>query len=191
MLNSLTLLQAMNGIYDEDILMAEKNTADRTQRSHIKARRGITIALAAALVLALGIGTYAVKPSIFGWKGNFEIRETEKGTESYLYTDHLTDPVELEDERLWFVVNDEHIDITDLISEDEPFLYNYTDEEGIIHYWIVGKNGPKPGNWGYGEFLYQPGANWIGGYSARANLDKEGHGPAWLEKGKEELNIPW
>ena len=99
--------------------------------------------------------------------------------------------MEVEDGRLWFIVNGEHIDITDEISETEPFLYQYTDESGVIHYWLVGKNGPELWNWGYGEYLYKPEENWMAGYSARTNLGPSNEGPAWLENGKDQINFYW
>ena len=151
--------------------------------------RLLPLAAAVILLLAVGMGTYAAKPSLFGWGGNFEVRDTGHGTESVLHTDSLVDPVEVEDGRLWFIVNGEHIDITDEISETEPFLYQYTDESGVIHYWLVGKNGPELWNWGYGEYLYKPEENWMAGYSARTNLGPGTEGPAWLENGRNQINF--
>ena len=59
MLDELTLLRAMNGIHEEDVVMAGKlyfneNTARKTSK------RLFTLALAAALLLALGAAAYAV-----------------------------------------------------------------------------------------------------------------------------------
>ncbi len=155
----------------------------------LKKKRIVTLALAAALLLSAGITVFAVKPTVRGWGGNFEITDTGSGLEPVLHTDRLTDPVSEEDGRLWFIVNDEHIDITDLISETKPFLYSYTDEEGVVHYWIVGKNGPELSHWGYGEYLYKPEENWIRGYTARTDLDPDREEPLWLRAGKEQLGI--
>ncbi len=59
MLDELTLLRAMNGIHEEDLVMAgnlyfSENTARKTTK------RLLTLALAAALLLALGAAAYAV-----------------------------------------------------------------------------------------------------------------------------------
>ena len=59
MLDELTLLRAMNGIHEEDVVMAGKlyfieNTARKTTK------RLLTLALAAALLLALGAAAWAV-----------------------------------------------------------------------------------------------------------------------------------
>ena len=64
MLDSLRLLRAMNGIHEEDVLMAEKIYHDKQITKHVKARRIITFALAAALILAMGVGAYAAYGAI-------------------------------------------------------------------------------------------------------------------------------
>lgn len=64
MLDSLRLLRAMNGIHEEDVLMAEQIYHDKQITKHIKARRIITFALAAALILAMGVGAYAAYGAI-------------------------------------------------------------------------------------------------------------------------------
>ena len=52
-----------------------------------------------------------------------EIRseKTAGGIENtvYVHTDDLTEPVSFENGRMYFIVNDEHIDITDQVSETE------------------------------------------------------------------------
>ena len=66
MLDSLRLLRAMNGIHEEDVLMAEKTYYDKQITKRIKARRMITLALAAALVLVLSVGAYAAYDKVSG-----------------------------------------------------------------------------------------------------------------------------
>lgn len=56
-----------------------------------------------------------------------------------------------EDGRVYFVSNDEHIDITDQFSEEEPFTYIYTDRKMVIHYIAIGGT---PDNMGYLEMCY-------------------------------------
>ncbi|MBR6485756.1 MAG: hypothetical protein IKT17_03605, partial [Lachnospiraceae bacterium] len=67
---------------------------------------------------------------------------------------------------MFFVVNDEHIDITDQVSETQPFTYCFSDEEGVLHYWIIGKNGPEPEHYGYAEYLHPRESEWTAGYVA-------------------------
>ena len=59
MLDALTLLRAMNGIHEEDVVMAGKiNFYEST--AHKTTKRLMTLALVAALLLALGAAAYAV-----------------------------------------------------------------------------------------------------------------------------------
>ena len=64
MLNSLTLLRAMNGIYEEDVVMAGNSYFDEKQVKHLRTKRIISFALAAALILSLGIAAYAAFSSM-------------------------------------------------------------------------------------------------------------------------------
>ena len=147
-MNRELLSKAIGGIEDCYIYEAYRPVSlDASSTSggivHLKKKRLITFALAAALVLALGISAYSAGQALFGWSGNMEIRtvKTESGIEAnvYVHTESLTEPVTFENGRIYFIVNDEHIDITDQVSETEPFIYQFTDPEGVVHYWILGK----------------------------------------------------
>ena len=189
MLNSLSLLRAMNGIHEEDVIMAENIYSDNSKITHFKTKRIITIALAAALILALGMTAYSAGRVLFGWGGNMEIRSTkaEGGIENtvYVHTDDLTEPVAFENDRMIFIVNDEHLDITDQVSETQPFIYHYTDEEDVIHYWIIGKNGPELNHYGFAEYLHPSEEDWTAGYVARTNNNEA----PWLDNAKKELGF--
>lgn len=87
--------------------------------------------------------------------------------------------------RMYFIVNDEHIDITDQVSETEPYIYQFTDEENVLHYWIIGKNGPELEHYGFAEYLHPSESEWTAGYVARTN----GNTAPWLDKAKEELGF--
>lgn len=154
-----------------------------------------------AVVLAAGVTAYAyggeLISNIFGWGGNFEIRETvdENGdtmTEGILYTEDLTEPVVIQDGRMIFIVNDQQTDITTLVSETKAYMYEYTDEEGNTHIWLVGLNSDSIEEYGYGEFIKNVDGEWVGGYSAGINLEEDGSTSAqWFNDAKRELNIPW
>ncbi len=77
MLNSLMLLSAMSGIHEEDVVMAGKIYINEQKTKHFKPNRIITIALAAALILALGATAYAV------YRGSMNTRIPEEGTTDY------------------------------------------------------------------------------------------------------------
>ena len=59
MLDTLTLLRAMNGIHEEDVVMAGTIYFSNKKMPHIKTKRLITFALAATLLLTFGITAYA------------------------------------------------------------------------------------------------------------------------------------
>lgn len=169
--------------------MAEKYGSESRHIRHLTTKRIITFALAAALLLALGISAYSAGQAIFGWGRNMEIRaeKTEGGIETtvYVHTDDLTEPVSFENGRMYFIVNDEHIDITDQVSETQPYIYQYTDDEGVLHYWIIGKNGPELSHYGYAEYLHPTESDWTAGYVARTNDNTA----PWLDQAKEELGF--
>ena len=60
MLDSLTLLRAMNGIHEEDVIMAGRILMKQQHSKGRPAKRLVTLALAAALLLALGAAAYAL-----------------------------------------------------------------------------------------------------------------------------------
>lgn len=59
--------------------------------------------------------------------------------------------VTVKDGRLYFTGNGEHIDITDLCSMEEAYIYPLYSGNGTIHYLCVGGT---PDNYGYYEFVY-------------------------------------
>lgn len=170
--------------------MAGNTYFNNRKTKHIKAKRIVTLALAAALILTFGVAAYAAGNPIFGWGNNVEIQatKTDRGVETTIlvHTDNLTEPVSIENDRVYFIVNDEHIDITDHISETKAFIYSYSDEDGVVHYWIVGKNGPELWHYGYAEYLQPPEGDWMGGYVARTN----GNEAPWLDSAREEIGFP-
>lgn len=140
---------------------------------------------------------YQIINKIFGWGNNLEITQEvdengETSSISILHTDNLTEPVKIDDGKIYFVVNDEKIDITDKISETTAFEYEYTDDEGNTHIWLVGLNSDNIKNYGYAEYIKNIDGDWTGGYSARVNIESDGKTNAeWLENAKSEKTIPW
>ena len=59
MVDANTLFQAMNGIHEEDVIMAGQIYLEKEQPKHKNTKRILMIALAAALTLALSIAAYA------------------------------------------------------------------------------------------------------------------------------------
>lgn len=140
---------------------------------------------------------YQIINKILGWGNNLEITQEvdengETSSISILHTDNLTEPVKIDDGKIYFVVNDEEIDITDKISETTAFEYEYTDDEGNTHIWLVGLNSDNIEDYGYAEYIKNIDGDWTGGYSARVNIESDGKTNAeWLENAKSEKTIPW
>ena len=140
---------------------------------------------------------YQIINKIFGWGNNLEITQEvdengETSSISILHTDNMTEPVKIDDGKIYFVVNDEKIDITDKISETTAFEYEYTDDEGNTHIWLVGLNSDNIEDYGYAEYIKNIDGDWTGGYSARVNIESDGKTNAeWLENAKSEKTIPW
>lgn len=197
------LNKAISNIDDKYLNIADAPEKEIIQMQTIKKRKKIlTILLAACLVMGLGIAAYAygeqVLSRVFGWGNNMEVTtlRDENGseiTEVMVYTDDLTEPVNIKDGRMYFVVNNENIDITDLVSTEEAFQYEYSDDENITHVWFVGLlEKEHPEHYGYAEYLKNESGEWVAGYSARVNTEADGHTDAqWLENAKELNRIPW
>ena len=189
-----TITAALNRLDDRFICEAAELRPGAIQetperKTPMKTKRILTIALAAALILALGATAYAERV-YFGWGKNMEIsvnpNESGVKTTVLVHTDDLTEPVCLEEERLFFIVNGEHIDITDQITQTQPFIYSFVDEDRVIHYWIIGKNGPEIWHFGYAEYIQPPEGDWMAGYVARTNNNTA----PWLENAWKEIGFP-
>ena len=70
--------------------------------------------------------------------------------------------ITLEGGRLWFVAGDQRVDVTDQVDEETPYVYTATDEEGNLHYIIVGGT---PEDYGWFEGVTAPDGS--GGGSGR------------------------
>ena len=150
-------------------------------------KKAAALCLAAVLICALAVTAYAYGASIYGWGGNMEILANENEHFVVVHTDDLKEPVVFEDGRMIFIVNGEHIDITDTVTYTEAYRYRYIDNDGYIHDWLIGLNGDELENYGYAEYISTKDGNWQGGYSARVN----GSTVPWLDNAKAEMDCPW
>ena len=99
--------------------------------------------------------------------------------------------------RVYFLANMENRDITDLFSQEKPFVYVY-EKDGITHYIAIGGNfDPATGldSIGYSEWLRRTDPNgnddWLGG-SGAGQYDPETDDYAlWYARAIVEMKIPW
>ena len=126
------------------------------QNNQKKPRKNAVMLLLLAAVISLLTITVSADSvrQLFGWGGNMEITQYDDGgAEVRIHTEKLTEPVEIRDGRMYFVVNGENLDITDQVSQTKAFTYQYVDNQGITHDWVVGLNSENIENYGYAEYL--------------------------------------
>lgn len=101
-------------------------------------------------------------------------------------------PAETRDGRLYFTANAENIDITDLCSEEESYVYVLQDNTGIWHYFIIGGT---PDDWGYQIFVRDPENDfdgWVfGGGAGIVTASSDWKIREWVYDGKEKIGHPW
>lgn len=192
--------QAFSVLHASEVIPMEGSRKGDIMKRKLFTRR-LAAACIGAVVFAAGATAYAYGGElighIFGWGGNFEIRElaNESGgttAKSVLYTDNLMEPIVIQDGRMIFVVNNQQTDITSLVSETTAYTYEYTDEEGNTHIWLIGLNSDRIDDYGYGEFIRDADGEWAGGYSHGISLEEDGSTSAqWFNEAKKEMNIPW
>lgn len=93
-------------------------------------------------------------------------------------------PLLLEDGRLYFTGDGGKTDITEEISETEPYYIDLTDEDGNRHVFNIGGRAEE-GYYGYEEMLFDEAGNFLAGSGCPGNL--AGTNPEWREKGMEEM----
>ena len=93
-------------------------------------------------------------------------------------------PLVLQDGRLYFTGDGSKTDITDNISEEEPYYIDVTDEAGNTHRFIIGGRA-EAGCYGYNEILIDSEGNvrgGVGNFGAKVEESAE-----WLQKAEEEV----
>ena len=118
-----------------------------------KPRRPIRILVTAAVVAAaLTVGALAASgvlsriPLLTGGAMERGVNPDGTGYSSVsVSTDQESYPVEARDGKIWFTTETgEELDITGQFSETEPYVYSYTDADGINHDLVVGGTAEEP-----------------------------------------------
>ena len=167
----------------------EEIMEQNTRRKHKKTVVKLLLLAAVISLMTVTASADSVR-QLFGWGGNMRIDQYEDGAEVHVSTDNLTEPVEIRDGRMYFIVNGENLDITDQVSQTKAFTYSYEDAQGVTHIWVLGLNSEELEHYGYAEYLKTD--TWQCGYSTRVNINPDGTTEAqWLEIWKAENDCPW
>lgn len=123
----------------------------RKQKMPRKKKILLAAALAAALVLLVGAGYPFFQQQLVNGSLSFEQKDGEKMT-SFV---HYGELVKYEDGRLIFNRNGgQRIDITDLVSEETPYIYDASDPDtGMVYYIVMGGT---PESFGWFEWIQTP-----------------------------------
>ena len=119
----------------------------------------LAAALAAVLVVLVGAGFPYIEHKLIG--GTLSFEQTSNGRITAFV--HNSEMVKCEDDRLIFTANDgQRIDITDLIDQDTPYIYDGSDPDtGSIYYVVMGGT---PMSFGWFEWIQTPYAFDDGAY---------------------------
>lgn len=111
----------------------------------------LAAALAAVMVVLVGAGIPSIMYGLAS--GNLRYEETGNGRITALV--HYAPLVQVEDGRLWFTPDrGERIDITDMVSEETPYIYDGSDPETNLTYYVI--MGGTPEFYGYFEWIVTP-----------------------------------
>lgn len=136
----------------EKIMELLENGSEQKRRHIPKAAR---IALAAALVLVFMMSVAAAAADLLPMRfyDYFAVipgkdRGTSDGAEFIVSAPSPEDnPLVLEDGRLWFVSVGECTDVTDIIDENTPYIYECTDPDTGIRGWFILGGTPEDFGW--------------------------------------------
>ena len=95
--------------------------------------------------------------------------------------------------RLYFLGNNEKIDITDEITEEKPYFYTYVDDYGLTHAMAVGYSGTIE-NYGIYEFIWEDvegTRDWITGTGRNFLSSETETRYPWVDIVWAELGVPW
>jgi len=152
----------------------------------------ITVLVAAALILSLStVVAFAYGSQIIQLLGGGQIVSERTGnslTVSMTTYEAEPDPVEVIDDRVYFIMDDSNTDITDYCTETTYFRYERIADNGYRHVFIVGG---APDNLGWAEFVWdENGDHFVSSTRYPSSVDDiDTDQPQWLELAYEELGI--
>lgn len=109
----------------------------------------IAAALAVGALLSIAAGLPGLVYQLAN--GTLIFTQTADSKTTTVYSDVI---MNLEDGRVFSLLNDEHVDITDRISQDTPYIIDCGDPEaGLTHYVVMGGT---PEHYGWFEWITTP-----------------------------------
>lgn len=148
---------------EEIMEMLENKDTRRRRRLPVK-----VLVLAAALAIGCALSIAAGLPAqIYGLVSGGSVTVAQKpdgGTEVSI-TSGEDALVVLEDGRLWFTADGQKLDITDLIDEDTPYIYERTDPVSNLKGYVIAGGRPEVLGFGWAEYFptgYNGEWNWSG-----------------------------
>ena len=96
--------------------------------------------------------------------------------------------IALEEGRLWFVATGERIDVTDLVDEATPYVWTQRQEDGSLHYIVVGGT-PEDYGWAEGVKFAGGGGGGSGTLNSREDIPWEEfiQDPDWYGAGLSQV----
>lgn len=181
-------IRILGKLKERDIRNNPEGYLKSVRRHNLKRFMGAA-AIFMVCLLSVGGAAYAMTGgfrTLFTFiSGGAIYEKTEDGTVSSSVTaiamqDEPGIPLLLEEGRLYFTGDGGKTDITDFISETEPYIIDVVDGEGNTHKFIVGGR-PEEGYYGYGEMIIDT-EGVIRGSAGSWGGKIEGT-PEWMKKG--------
>ena len=192
------LFQLMNAFQDEEFEPEEECFVDRNKvketvltqvrQKKRKGRKVLVLAAALAACLALIGWTYGEK--IYPLLTTVDAAIGNGSETVYIsagsYENGGNGIIELEEGRLWFLVEGQRLDITDQVDEKTPYVWTRWERNGDLHYVLVGGT---PEDYGWAEGIKfarrrrrdrnppQPGGYPLGGVHSGPGLVRSGLEP--------------
>ena len=160
--------------------LTEKGLDNMQAKKNIRIRKKVLAGvIAAAVICAVPAGVYAANNIISFIAGSGQI--SDGGAAVTFDTGSLDSYLKVENGRLILDPDGEKLDITDKLSETEPYIYTTQPGDGTTHYLIIGGT---LDNYGVAEYVRSEDGQWQGGFSNNAMGE-------WCVNGARQLELPW
>ena len=164
------------------LLERQKETLFMNEKTYsFKKHRVLVIAIVALLSLSLVGFAYGNQIIKLLGGGNIEQGKSDNGDNFIsMDTGFVSDPVRIEDGKIYFILDGSDTNITNQCSESSYFKYETTNEAGYRHVVVIGGTAD---NIGMAEFVWDENGEFKGS-NASYNTDEE---PEWLKLATKEL----